>query len=40
MRELWLVGARHLRNDLLGEDLAELDSPLIERVDVPDGSLG
>src|SRR5581483_3049904 len=29
-----------LRKDTLREDFAEFDSPLIERVDVPDGSLG
>src|SRR5579871_837488 len=28
---------RQLRLDALGEDLAELDAPLVERVDVPDG---
>ena len=27
-------------NDALGQDLAELDAPLIERVDVPDRALG
>ena len=26
--------------DLLGQDLTKLDSPLIERVDVPDGTFG
>lgn len=29
-----------LLEDLLGQHLAELDAPLVERVDVPDGALG
>lgn len=29
-----------LLENLLGEDLAQLDTPLVERVDVPDGTLG
>src|SRR5262249_47482863 len=37
--ELRLRGALELRNDALREDLTELDAPLIERVDLPDGAL-
>jgi len=32
--------ALQLGEDLCGEDLAEFHSPLVEAVDVPDGSLG
>src|SRR5690349_14247385 len=32
--------ALEFRNDALGQHLAQLDAPLIERVDVPDGALG
>ena len=32
--------ARELRRDPLGQHLAELDAPLIERVDAPDRALG
>ena len=31
--------ALKLRNNTLGQDLAQLHTPLIERVDVPDGAL-
>src|ERR1700730_14949917 len=40
MTEPALRLALDLRDDALGQDLAEFDAPLIERVDVPDGSLG
>src|SRR5207247_11453405 len=36
--ERWLCLALELRNDALGQRLAELDAPLIERVDLPDGA--
>ena len=32
--------ALEFRDDALGQHLAQLDTPLIERVDVPDGALG
>ena len=38
--ELGLGLALQLRDDALGQHLAQLDAPLIERVDVPDGALG
>src|SRR4029077_10053850 len=37
--ELRLLGRLELGNDRLGQHLAELDPPLIERVDPPDRSL-
>ena len=40
MAERGLRLALELRDDPLGQHLAELDPPLIERVDVPDGALG
>src|SRR5262245_54227108 len=40
MAELGLALALELRDDALSQDLTEFDAPLIERVDVPDGSLG
>src|SRR5438034_11759049 len=40
MAERGLRLALELRNDPLGQHLAQLDSPLIERVDVPDDALG
>ena len=40
MVELGLGVALELRDDALGQNLAEFDAPLIERVDVPDGALG
>src|SRR5437667_11799849 len=40
MAERGLRLALELRNDPLGEHLAQLDAPLIERVDVPDDALG
>src|SRR5262249_55580797 len=40
VRELGLRRALELRDDALRELLPELDAPLIERVDVPDHSLG
>ena len=40
MVELGLRRALELGDDALGEHLAQLDPPLIERVDVPDGALG
>src|ERR1700745_3971373 len=39
MRKRRLCLALDFRNDALGQDLAEFDSPLIERVDMPDCSL-
>src|SRR6185312_14083749 len=35
----WLLGCLEFRDDLLGQDLAQLDAPLIKRIDLPDGSL-
>ncbi len=40
MAEPGLGLALKLRDDALGQDLAEFHALLIERVDVPDGSLG
>ena len=40
MRDGGLGGAFQFGEDLCGEDLAEFHAPLIEAVDVPDGSLG
>ena len=40
MAELRLRLALELRDDALGQHLAQLDAPLVERVDVPDGALG
>src|SRR6266511_4674562 len=40
MAELGLTLAFELRDDALSQDLSEFDTPLIERVDVPDRSLG
>src|SRR4051795_6520073 len=37
---LWLGRTGELADDLLREDLAELDAPLVEGVDVPDDALG
>src|SRR5262245_19976509 len=37
--ELWLGLALELGDDSLGQLLAQLDDPLVERVDVPDGAL-
>src|SRR5271157_586852 len=31
---------REFGDDALGKDLAELDAPLVERIDVPDSALG
>src|SRR6059058_5767544 len=39
MAERGLRLVLELRNDPLGQHLAQLDSPLIERVDVPDDAL-
>jgi len=38
--EIGLGAALELENDLLRQGLAEFDTPLIERVDVPQGALG
>ena len=38
--ELGLRLALELRDDALGQHLAQLDAPLVERVDVPDRALG
>src|SRR6185369_13880884 len=40
VRELARNGSVELRQDALSKDLAELDTPLIERVDLPDHALG
>src|SRR6202035_3985978 len=40
MAELWLGLALELGGDALGQNLAEFDAPLIERIDVPNGALG
>src|SRR5262245_39691394 len=40
MTELGLALALKLGDDALSQDLTEFDAPLIERVDVPDCSLG
>ena len=40
VRELGLVRALELGNDALRQHLAQLDAPLIERVDIPDRPLG
>src|SRR3984893_13667575 len=40
MAELWLGHALELGDDALGQNLAEFDAPLIERIDVPNGALG
>src|SRR5207253_69989 len=37
--EIRLTLALQLRDDALGQQLAELDAPLVERVDLPDDSL-
>src|SRR5215831_21303043 len=38
--ELGFSRALELRNDLLGERLAQFDAPLVEGIDLPDGALG
>ena len=40
MLKLGFVLALELGDDPLGQDLAKLDAPLVERVDVPDRALG
>src|ERR1700684_3062914 len=35
-----IIRSLNLGNDVLGQDLAQLDAPLIEGVDLPDGALG
>jgi len=40
MLEGGLGSAFEFGDDALGEDLAEFDAPLVERVDAPDGALG
>ena len=40
MLELELCLALELRDDTLGQDLAQLDAPLVEGVDLPDRPLG
>ena len=40
VRHRRLGGALEFAEDLGGEYLAQLDAPLVERVDVPDGALG
>ena len=39
MSELWFAFALDLRDDALRQDLAQLDAPLVERIDVPDCAL-
>ncbi len=39
MRKLWIDGAFEFRNNTVGQHLAEFDTPLVERVDIPDGAL-
>ena len=34
------AGLSDLRNDVLGQDLAEFNTPLVKRVNLPDGPLG
>src|SRR5437870_13619470 len=38
--QVWLAWILELRRNARGQLLAELDAPLIERVDVPDDTLG
>src|SRR5882724_264856 len=40
MIELWFLLALQLRDDALSQHLAELDSPLVERVNIPNHPLG
>src|ERR1700674_285050 len=40
MFELRLGGVFQLGDDSLGEDLAQLDAPLVERIDIPHRALG
>ena len=39
MAERGLCLALELRDNALGQHLAKLDAPLVERVDLPDGAL-
>jgi hypothetical protein len=40
VREFRLRFALEFRDDSLGQDLSQFDSPLVEGVDLPDGALG
>ena len=40
MRELGFFRAFELGDDALRENFSELDAPLVERIDLPDGALG
>src|SRR2546426_2535039 len=40
MGQFWLFGALQFRDDAVCQHLAKFNAPLVERVDVPDGSLG
>ena len=35
-----LADARKLRGGTLGEDFAQLDAPLVKRINIPDDALG
>src|SRR5689334_6987791 len=39
MLKLRLTGALEFRNDAVGKHFAEFDAPLVERIDIPDGTL-
>src|SRR5437763_79616 len=39
MCELWLARAFEFGNDAVGQDFTKFDAPLVERVDIPDGTL-
>ncbi len=39
MRQLRLFSTLKLRNDAVGQHLPEFDTPLVERIDIPDGAL-
>jgi hypothetical protein len=39
MGKSWLGGALQFRNDAVRQRLAQLNPPLVERVDIPDGAL-
>ena len=40
MPELGLFLAFQFRDDALGKHLSQLDAPLVERINLPDGALG
>ncbi len=39
MLKFGLTGAFEFGNDAVGQHFAELDAPLVERIDIPDGAL-